>query len=467
MKFAVVGAGPVGLVSALHILRSGHEVDLISCNEFGLGSVATNWSNELKAGRFGLAAYGGDSDSNIDDLEHLFIESKVRGGYANVWGATWGKFTTLNSDEWMEAYNQVDKYVWSPNPLGKSWADFPHPIQFQCLCFEKPLHEVQLKNSKLIKESNLALIHNGCECIATGKTQCEHGSIFDTSDLLRDCNAFREFKLIESFKIESYYSSNGRFILSPQPKGGEYDRVILAAGPVANARILLNSEPSIDLIEVKDNTMWYVPLINLFTKKRHPGSFAFSQIQITSGSDEPIKFHLQIYAHPEIYSSRIESSFPRFLQKAVKVLLKFTSRRLNIGIIYLDQDVSSSAIIRRRTKIEVSKPEKRISLLGSARLCCSIVKCFLDLKFLWIIPFSKKPVPGASFHVGAIKGNILDDYGRLKISPEIGVAGAISLARLEPGPITNTSMAQAIRLINQMLNLPKSGENLSNLHGGY
>lgn len=446
-----MGAGPVGLIAALHALHSGHEVHIFSIDDKINSSTAIRWPKELKIGKGQLTAYGEDLRSNINSLEHLFIESKIRGGFANVWGATWGRFSWLVSPEWQLAYETVDQYVWSSNTSGKYWTDLPFAEEFQCTCFVTPAEKIRSRNSTDAQVASLALINHDCDCVENGFTACTHGSIFDTSDLFLACQDFELFKIFESVRIDSFTNTINGIELLPNVSGFVYDKVVLAAGPVSNSRIILESDKSVSELVVNDNAMIYVPLINLFRKRKHSGAFAFSQIQISGSSSSSIRFHQQIYAHPELYVDRVTASFPRFLENIVGKILGLASGRINIGIVYLDQQISPNVSLTRNGGVKVNEPEKKPNVWKQLLLHFDIWRKFFEVGFFWFWPISKKGLPGASFHVGALEHGILDTYGQILNCPNVGVAGSLALERLEPGPITNTSMAQAIRLLNRML----------------
>ncbi len=451
MKLGIVGAGPVGLISALHALHEGHEVHIFSVDDKSNSSTAINWPEELKSGKGQLTAYGEDLEANAESLKHLFIESKIRGGFANVWGATWGRFSRLVSPEWQRAYEKVDKYVWSSNPLGKSWTDLSFASEFQCTCFEIPAGKIAFKKSNAAKIASLALLNHDCDCVESGLSSCDHGSIFDASDLFNACQKFELFKIIESVKINSFTQTISGVELRPNVNGVVYDKLVLASGPISNSRIILEADPSISELIIKDNAMIYVPLVNLFRKKKHSGSFAFSQFQISGSSSSVFQFHQQIYAHPELYINRITTSFPRFLENIIGKILQVASGRINIGIVYLDQRISPKVSLTRNLGLRVTEPDIKLTVWKRFRLNYDIWRNFREFGFLWFWPIAKRGLPGASFHVGALQQGILDPYGQILNYPKVGVAGSLALDQLEPGPITNTSMAQAIRLLDRML----------------
>lgn len=451
MKLGIVGAGPVGLIAALHALHAGHEVHIFSVDDKNNSSTAINWPDELKSGKGQLTAYGEDLQANIDSLEHLFIESKIRGGFANVWGATWGRFSGLLSPEWQRAYEKVDQYVWSSNPSGKFWTRLSFAKEFQCTCFEIPTEKIRSKDSNVIKVANLALINHDCDCVESGFSTCGHGSIFDASDLFEACEEFKLFKIFESVRIDSFTHTTNGVKLLPNVNGIVYDKVVLASGPISNSRIILESDSSISELIIQDNAMIYVPLVNLFRKRKHSGSFAFSQIQISGTSSSALQFHQQIYAHPELFIDRAINSVPRFLGSVVGKILGLASGRINIGIVYLDQQISPKVSLTRNRGLTVNEPENKLTAWSRFLLHYEIWKKFIEVGFLWFWPISKRGLPGASFHVGALEQGILDAYGLILNNPNVGVAGSLALERLEPGPITNTSMAQAIRLLDRMM----------------
>jgi hypothetical protein len=448
---AIVGAGPVGLIASLHALHDGHEVHIYSVDDKNNSSTAINWPEELKSGKGKLSAYGEDLDLNSNSLKHLFLESKIRGGFANVWGATWGRFSSLTSSEWHSAYEKVDEYVWSSNPSGKLWIEGSIAREFHCTCFDKPIENMRLKKSKAARLASLALINHDCNCVQSGFSTCDHGSIFDAAELFRACQEFNSFKIFESVRVESFEDLGHGIQLVPSLKGITYDKIVLASGPISNSRIILESNPSISELILHDNAMIYVPLVNLFKKRRHSGSFAFSQFQISGVSGSSFQFHQQIYAHPELFINRITASVPKFLDGILRKILELASGRINIGIVYLDQQISPRASLSRNQGLSVNDPEIKLTTWRKIRLHFDIWRNFSKLGFFWFWPIAKKGLPGASFHVGALKQGILDSYGQTLNNPNVGVAGSLALERLEPGPITNTSMAQAIRLLEKML----------------
>jgi hypothetical protein len=448
---AIVGAGPVGLIASLHALHAGHEVHIYSVDDKNNSSTAINWPEELKSGKGELSAYGEDLDLNRNSLEHLFIESKIRGGFANVWGATWGRFSSLTSSEWHSAFEKVDHYVWSSNPSGKLWVEGSFAREFHCTCFEIPTENIRLRKLNAARVASLALINHDCNCVQSGSSTCDHGSIFDASQLFKACQEFSSFKIFESVRVESFEDLGHGIQLVPRLNGIIYDKVVLASGPISNSRIILESDPSISELIIHDNAMIYVPLVNLFKKRKHSGSFAFSQFQIAGTSGTSLRFHQQIYAHPELFINRITTSVPKFLGGVLGKILELASGRINIGIVYLDQQISPRASLTRNRGLSVHEPETKLTTTQQIRLHYDIWRNFSKVGFLWFWPIAKKGLPGASFHVGALKQGILDPHGQILNNPKVGVAGSLALEQLEPGPITNTSMAQAIRLLDKML----------------
>ena len=99
--------------------------------------------------------------------------------------------------------------------------------------------------------------------------------------------------------------------------------------------------------------------------------------------------------------------------------------------------------------------ENSIPFFSKLKFFFNLIKNIQVLYFNVPLPFLKGTLPGASFHVGATKSIDVDEYGVLAEFPNIGVAGSLCLDTIEPGPITFTSIAQAIRLSNWMSQSPK------------
>jgi hypothetical protein len=76
---------------------------------------------------------------------------------------------------------------------------------------------------------------------------------------------------------------------------------------------------------------------------------------------------------------------------------------------------------------------------------------FRYLGFFPLLPLLSWSQPGESYHLGAMDGEILDEFGSVKSIPGLHVAGALSLPNIAPGPVTHSSMAQTSRLIEKLV----------------
>jgi hypothetical protein len=221
---------------------------------------------------------------------------------------------------------------------------------------------------------------------------------------------------------------------------------------VGTLEILLNSKIDQKILTVQDTLMGFMPLFRLRVRKKHSGGFAFSQYSLeTKFGKKNLTVHAQLYADAEIYRDRILGKLPTRLSAVSGSIVDFILPHLAIAIIYGDSAMSptiSFSLMSRNRQLNVDYSEPMHSPRGLKR---RLWRAFRTLGFFPLLPLLSWSKPGESYHLGAMDGDILDEFGAVKSIPGLYVAGALSLPSITPGPITHSSMAQTSRLIEYLL----------------
>lgn len=449
MKYAVIGSGPCGSLSALLLLQAGHQVELYdvgsnhSLNTEGLtlkmklvgGSTAPYDIQQI------LKVYNGGTPIGI-------YRSKSSGGFSNVWGSTWGAQPSLDGSNWLKHHRVVTNLLLDEGYLDEN-------ANTSCNCFGALADVIEslgkLQDTKVAK-THLALNSAKCDCIKAGLPSCTHGGVWNSKSVISRCSAFDGFSLNSGKDVIKIEKIDSGLLLVGESFSDEFDSVILAAGSIGSVEILLNSLPETSSLKLKDTRMAFLPLLRFGIRTKHKGGFAFSQYSIdTLFGKTQLKAHIQLYSDSEIYRDRILGKIPMFLSPIVGPFLNSLIPHLAISIIYVDSDASPQVRFRKsegERKLLVDFLSPMVSVRG---LKPQLWKIFRRIRFFPLLPLLSWSNPGESYHLGAVGNQLLDEFGSVKTWPGLHVAGAISLPQIEPGPITHSAMAQTSRLIERLL----------------
>ena len=450
MKHGVIGSGPCGALAALLLLEAGFDVELID--------VDNNQTADNPSLKKVLKLVDGDSspydinqilEIEVEGQPTTFYRSKVEGGFSKVWGATWNSKLISQENSWVRNYSKVDQIVsknlyGSVKNLGKSVA-----LDCDCDC----LSFLSTDDSSFegnLKVSDLAVRNLECSCVASGKSFCVHGSVWNSSYLINECRKFPSFTFRKGVDVTDLKFQEDGVVINSSRDSLQYDMITLSAGPLGTAEVLFNSLDEIKSILMNETRMGFLPFLRYKLNTGHSGAFAFSQFKFDIQSGDESLAHVQLYAHSELYSERIEGEVPKILTPFVRFALKFLTPHMGIALIYLNSEYSESLKIvkaetDRKLLINLIKPNRKKPGFGK-----NIWSRFREIGLLPLLPALSWAKPGESYHLGAVKG-LLDDYGFLRKDSRLSVAGSFALPVILPGPITHAAMAQTARLVEKIV----------------
>jgi hypothetical protein len=451
MKFGIIGSGPCGAFAALRLLQSGFEVDLIEIDN--KNSVQRNdLHTELKLNNGESSAYDVNQllKIQIDGRPATFYRSKVLGGFSGVWGATWDSNILGEDPSWTEHYAIATRYMRSSLTSSPSSLRGGAEIDSFCDC----LSFVENSSSFLmgeVKETSLAITYGKCGCLATGKSFCNHGSIWSSLSIIEECKKFKKFRLISGVDVNSITVADHIKVVSGEKISENYDSIVLGAGPLGVSEILLNSFEKIQSIHLSETRMGYAPYFKYKLNSGHRGAFAFSKYRLDlKNSQREISAHVQLYAHSELYLDRIKGKIPKPLKALSRIVLKALTPHMGIALFYISSTMSESMEVSlsnssRQLDIRTCKAKNsRYSVMKE------IKRKITALGMKQFLPSFLMAKVGESYHLGAAE-NLLDEFGFLKIDRRVSVAGSFALPQIIPGPITHAAMAQTSRLVERII----------------
>ena len=287
---------------------------------------------------------------------------------------------------------------------------------------------------------------------------CPYGALFDAGEMFNS--------LILSGKIKSTHVHFG-VVNKLIPKTNSVDveiwngdslhvksfkNVILCAGPIPTAAILMRSNLIENEFKIPDSQIFYFAGLSMRRVSPVPELAEIGQLAVYPTNIESGDFQVGFYAPSKVSRERISSSLFRGPIGFLKVP-KFISERLIPGIGFLPQESSGfltlklerdSIILTRTSGDRISKAAKNV--------VSTLTKLF-SFTSLRVLKVSLRiPDPGSGFHIGGsmpFAGNHIDELGRLRVETRIKVMDASILPSIPAGAHTFMTMALVRCLIKK------------------
>jgi hypothetical protein len=451
MKHLVIGSGPCGALAAFLLLEAGMSVDVIDVND-NQNIKDPNLKSKLKLMEGESRPYDINQLLAVEVEGELatFYRSKIAGGFSRIWGATWDSPFVSKDDSWVQNYNKVNRIVTENLKVHSEGLGQDGFANFECDCL-RFLQETQPFEDGSLKVSQLLARNSDCGCVASGEIVCAHGSVWNSTYLIKECEKFQNFNFYSGVDVQSLILTQNSISINQSSGSREYGSVTLAAGPLGTAEILLNSFDGIDDILLHETRMAFLPYFRFKMDTGHEGAFAFSQFNLDiRQSNNEVLANVQLYAHSEMYKERIEGKFPKALTPIISRLLKFLTPHMGIALLYFNSDYSESLSFRsslspRKLIVKLNRPKS-----GNTKIGRRLWNSFRNIGLFPLLPALSWAKPGESYHLGAAP-NLLDEYGFLKFDKRVSISGSFALPTILPGPITHSAMAQTSRLIERII----------------
>lgn len=521
--FLLIGSGPTATAALGPLAESNRSVIVIDISlrpssqlqDFLSDLGGTQWSNWSTAARNSLVSSASSGmapkkffgESFPYDSRHLGIDyrdsfgapraSVARGGFSTVWGATvlpfpLGAWPNHAEDQYREILSAVGeltselKFAGESGPidLGYPGSMFTHPIPSTSpltalargeAFFEKlgPRSFASLGLPRLAVAPRAATEHPHMGCTSCGLCQvgCVYGHIWNSARTFEALvKTGQVTQLIgQVVCLEDTHSNSVKVYVRQGDSGIEKivraKHVLIAAGPISTASLLIRSGLIDSGLELKDSQTFFVGGFSRTDLSPSAHSTTLTEVVSVAPSQSTDSIsHFQVYGPSDYLQSRIFGS-NQLADTTPKRLREAVSGHLAVCLGYLDS--SESSIVRvfagNSNNIYVRADPK----IGRAevKMAVSAHKSNLRRLGIHLIPSSLQILPvGGGNHLGASipMTSKLDDQQRLAAwSDDLGrpfghgsvhILDTSVLPSVPAGPITLMAMGNARRIARRLVN---------------
>ena len=507
----VIGSGPVGIAAAWKVTLLGSSCTLIDAgeeielhkqklvealaaknfSEWNRGDketyqnltksesrLKTHVGSKLLFGSsFPYAEYRslGDYKVSVNSQVNIY-PSLASGGLANVWGSICLPYAQSDAQHLrvkprQEDYDFIDDFMPIAARRDGLSKIYSMPSQTQDpvsasnfgnrLRSKFPLIEKSLPFNVYGGSPRVAVYTKGsnkCQSCGLCATGCVWGSIWDAKREILELKKNENFSYFKGFRVNEIIKHNGHY----EVKGFDgavilARRIFLAAGPIGTTIILQKSELIPKQIFFSDTQLTIVPCL-IFGKRQTDNNFVLSQylLNFPSEKDEGgTDCFVQITGYNPDLTRRIRGYFS-FTKYVPKFILEVFFRYLGIAMIF--QNSNSSGQVRITSEngtinvSTVTNSEENILHLGVFKNIRRVLK---KLNMLPLTLLSQVVGVGESYHIGKMtscEGKlILNSIGEISGIDKLHVIDTCALDHIAPGPITYTAMANAVRIVEDVI----------------
>jgi len=469
----VVGSGPSAWAASLALRQNGEPHTILDCG-LRSGKLSINGQKStavaLKTFMGSDHMYSEPSGLGIKRDNHAALPlSSAHGGLSTVWGTGLQVLPKREYSHWFskelnleESYQSVLRNI--PHVFQRDQINdrFPWPTEFavssvpQTPFFQSLLLAVERNKpgEVLIGSPRLAL--NTKNCVRCGQclNGCAYGALFDSGHYFDRYSESDQISFIRGTVQKVIPTNDGVLLEYAGPSGliqtFEATEVILCAGVIGTAAILLRSGIIQDEVVIPDSQVFYT----LFRGPRQANTtdieFPLAQAYVTAKEPSSLDFHLSLYpASPDTHSR-----FQREVRDRIRIpvpIPRFVTDRVVSGIGFLTPSVSGKLRVSMNDgAIEISREANPRAKYAMKAVTSKISDQFKSFGLRQIPAAAMLGLPGAGFHSGSslpLNSEFVDEDGRIRQTPQIRIGDPSILPDLPAGPHTLTSMALTYHLL--------------------
>ena len=426
LKIAVIGSGPVALTCIEELLNLGYAPDIYLPLEENSQIVASELTQLLLKDRYSkpYLYQPGPGTTPLSQMRTSVYEISRIGGLTEIWGGV--MLPSHPFEECIDKFGHANVKSLTEEILTRRGYQGSNSLIASYLEPEK---------STVISSTDIPLfqVYNNLEIWSARNDFIEimkHPSISRFGPALKLISNGNKTQIL-------YYENSIDSKLSH-----EYDWIFVAAGPIGDAKLILNSNERIKKIEIKDTNVVYSLR---FSRHKYRNFEQLIPVKIRAIFSSTHTGYSQEY----LFSRQLISSL-RFksLHKLLEILSTFIRKWVTVEMNFLPQIESKPMTISKTSDQIVIKSEK------NSKIC--ILKSRNQKKFK---AFSNRigirSHPGSGQHSGSFVSNSLEGASIISddkvIMPRISFVGASSLSMLPTGPITLAAMVNALNITRKIL----------------
>jgi ferredoxin len=388
------------------------------------------------------------------------------GGFSTVWGATFERYPKDVIDQWKNELeiNLTPYYLKLESEIPWINNSLLHPAFLSCITSKIP---EKLENQIEINDINIAIdesdSHTKCIKCNLCLRGCPKDSIFNTSIYFENLWRKMNFKYKNNALVRKVELRNSVvFVEFLDLNDNKFKKVsckhlFIGTGPVSTSNIILNSFEDIEKVEIKDSATSYMVGISWKKLPKIDYSNSLAKFVIDFKHDKEITTSSQVYNFtPGVFNAIYAKLFiPKFLQRRLDQLFQ---NRIVLIINYVDSRNSNSINIIKNSnnhyaKLIYSNSQKLIFRSLGLKIN-ELLKSngIYGVKFFHLVKETGYGVHfGSGFSpTGGLSTRTDKDLGTLKQSNSIHLIDSSVLPSIEPGSITLTIMANAMRIVENV-----------------
>jgi hypothetical protein len=422
-------------------------------------------------------AYANPSEITSFDCEIAnFTQSRgslAFGGLSNYWGGTFFPSHRLSENlieqKHFDVISEIVPIIGKEDaltehlPLPKSWSNFDVLTKFGEYIigrYQKPHNKFSIsKNGFKMGYPRIALETRGgnqsCQMCGSCNIGCIHGSIWNSSSF---------FSPLFTDKKATFFGGREVIEILPDEKtvrircaGGEQfsaNKVFLGCGSLLSATLLAKSQLLPPTSFLHETQVSILPLFVPKKQEKEPRGFTLSQAFIYSIPKNGVHdFSVQLIGFSPELVDRVFELYP-FLRILPECIVEFIMRFSGAALIYQPMDSSGQLRIEvTEGKIQITEHSESLQGVTQVNGWRSLIRSLRAIGLFPFVPLIQRTPIGSSYHLGRLvdsKGDFLiNDAGQLIIEPRIFAIDGLALRDLAPGSITNTIMANAVRVVEK------------------
>ncbi len=299
--FLIIGSGPSAISAAFPLLEKGLNVLMVDGSTEKKEIQSTDNQNFGQFGEHIPPANDQSPKTRLFDLSNAtqifknlnmisssqlnFSGAIKRGGLSNYWGAYIAEFddNDLNNfpikyNDLKDSYNFLYKKIAISGSLGddlsrfhginmdiqKPYALYPTAASFLNKSRSIISPKIILGRSRNALASEQSSHQNACVGCNKCLLNCDYHSIFSSSQLIDDLKKFKNFTILDDFFVENLSFKNNLWLASSTGKPVlRAKKVLLGAGVLSTANLILNSFPAINKrLPLLNNPLISYPIIS-------------------------------------------------------------------------------------------------------------------------------------------------------------------------------------------------------------
>lgn len=496
----ILGSGPAAVAALAACIEKKVQVTVLDIG-FTADSTFKEETTVKKKSKIPLKkVYGSDypywdivPKTYKEDNQTEALNSHALGGLSNTWGAGILPYTKEEFKHWPISYEELAPYykkldsfvpmVAKEDVLKK---DFPlfhdHFTELKSSSqFQKLLHRIQTNEEKLIVEgisigkARMAIDQTKVPCSYCGKCieGCPDYLIYSSAFSLKDFLKYDTVNYIDGIQVEKISSRDGKIVIegydlkNKQSVNYAAEKVYVGCGVLSSTKIMMRSLGIYNKeVIIKDSQYFIFPMLGSTTKnilKENVYTLAEAFCEVENENISPHRIHLSLYGYSPFLKNYVYAVFGVF-HHLLKPFLDFFLKRMYIAQGFIHSDHSNQIVLTMvndgidRIAIRSNNCQKPKTLIK--KVVSLLNKNYKSTGLFGVSPVLQIAPVGKSYHTGGsmpMKSNPIDEMdtnrlGETKGLPNVHVIDSSVFTDVPGGPIVQTMMANAYRIVDESLN---------------